>query len=135
MAHLPRIIVDAPLYCPHCGARHVDESRNGEKWHRRAHTTHRCQACRRDFDVYVSGEAPPDPSTSDLKVVQVIYVVQQTDRYLLGAFTDLADLHALADKLGWYDIESRGGRPAEVVEVPDGPVHRQVFKSYPLVRP
>lgn len=42
MAHLPRIIIDVPLYCP---ARHVDESRNGEKWHCRAHTTHRCQAC------------------------------------------------------------------------------------------
>lgn len=58
--HLPRIIIDAPLYCPHCGARHVDESRNGEKWHRRAHTTHHCQKCGGDFDVYVSGQAPDE---------------------------------------------------------------------------
>jgi hypothetical protein len=56
MAHLPRLIIDAPLFCPHCGDRHVDESRNGEKWHRRAHTTHRCQSCSKDFDVYVSGQ-------------------------------------------------------------------------------
>ena len=62
MAHLPRIIIDHPLFCPHCGARHVDESRNGEKWHRRAHTTHRCQSCGGDFDVYVSGQAP-DPES------------------------------------------------------------------------
>lgn len=56
--NLPRVIIDAVLFCPHCGARHVDESRNGEKWHRRAHTTHRCQACGGDFDVYVSGQSP-----------------------------------------------------------------------------
>lgn len=54
---LPRLIIDAKLWCPHCGARHIDESRNGEKWHRRAHTTHRCQSCGGDFDVYVSGAA------------------------------------------------------------------------------
>jgi len=60
--NLPRIIIDAALFCPHCGARHVDEARNGEKWHRRAHTTHRCQACGGDFDVYVSGQAPPSPT-------------------------------------------------------------------------
>lgn len=72
MKHLPRIIIDAVLFCPHCGARHVDESRNGEKWHRRAHTTHRCQACGGDFDVYVSGQAsdekpvvPPAPKVGD----------------------------------------------------------------------
>ena len=53
----PRIIIYAVLFCPHCGARHVDEAHNGEKWHRRAHTTHRCQACGGDFDVYVSGQA------------------------------------------------------------------------------
>jgi hypothetical protein len=55
---LPKLIINAPLWCPHCGARHIDEERNGEKWHRRAHTTHRCQSCGGDFDVYVSGEAP-----------------------------------------------------------------------------
>lgn len=60
MSNLPRIIIDAVLYCPHCGVRHVDESRNGEKWHRRAHTTHRCQSCSKDFDVYVSGQAPDE---------------------------------------------------------------------------
>lgn len=60
--NLPRIIIDAVLFCPHCGANHVDEERNGEKWHRRAHTTHRCQACGRDFDVYVSGQAQPAAS-------------------------------------------------------------------------
>lgn len=67
MANLPRIIIDAPLFCPHCGARHVDESRNGEKWHRRAHTTHRCQSCGGDFDVYVSGQAPDE----DLELGQI----------------------------------------------------------------
>lgn len=61
MPHLPRIIIDAVLFCPHCGARHVDEARNGEKWHRRAHTTHRCQKCGGDFDVYVSGQAEEQP--------------------------------------------------------------------------
>lgn len=61
MAHLPRIILDAVLFCPHCGGRHIDESRNGEKWHRRAHTTHRCQHCGQDFDVYVSGAEPAAP--------------------------------------------------------------------------
>lgn len=55
---LPRIILDAPLWCPHCGERHVDEERDGEKWQRRAHTTHRCCGCGGDFDVFVSGEAP-----------------------------------------------------------------------------
>jgi hypothetical protein len=68
---LPRIIIDAVLYCPHCGARHVDEARNGEKWHRRAHTTHRCQACGGDFDVYVSGQAvdeQPDAPESEPRI-------------------------------------------------------------------
>jgi hypothetical protein len=61
----PRIIIDAALFCPHCGARHVDGG--DDKWHRRAHTTHRCQACGKDFDVYVSGSsaAPTDASTDD----------------------------------------------------------------------
>lgn len=68
MGHLPRIIIDAPLYCPHCGSRHVDESRNGEKWHRRAHTTHRCQHCGGDFDVYVSGQAPDEPTVTSIEV-------------------------------------------------------------------
>ena len=59
--NLMRVIIDAVLFCPHCGARHVDEARNGEKWHRRAHTTHRCQSCGRDWDVFVSGQAPDQP--------------------------------------------------------------------------
>lgn len=52
---LPKLIINAKLWCPHCGARHIDEERNGEKWQRRAHTTHRCQGCGGDFDVFVSG--------------------------------------------------------------------------------
>ena len=52
---LVKIIIPLSLWCPHCGARHVDETRNGERWDRRAHTTHRCQFCKEDFDVYVSG--------------------------------------------------------------------------------
>lgn len=55
MADLPKIIIPIKLWCPHCGARHIDETRNGERWDRRAHTTHRCQNCGGDFDVYVSG--------------------------------------------------------------------------------
>lgn len=65
--NLPRIIIDAKLFCPHCGERHIDESRNGEKWHRRAHTTHRCQKCSGDFDVYVSGQADDPPATGGTK--------------------------------------------------------------------
>lgn len=64
--NLPRIIIDAVLFCPHCGANHVDEDRNGEKWHRRAHTTHRCQSCGKDFYVYVSGQAPPLKSVPEV---------------------------------------------------------------------
>lgn len=56
---LRKVIVPAAVFCPHCGDRHIDEARNGEKWDRRAHTTHRCQGCSQDFDVYVSG-APAD---------------------------------------------------------------------------
>lgn len=63
--HLPRVIIDAKLFCQHCGARHVDESRNGEKWHRRAHTTHRCQKCGKDWDVYVSGA--PDEAADTIE--------------------------------------------------------------------
>lgn len=54
------IIVELKLWCPNCGAQHVDETRNGERWDRRAHTTHRCQSCSKDFDVYVSGAKPVD---------------------------------------------------------------------------
>lgn len=56
-----KLIIEVPLWCPYCGAKHVDETRNGEKWDRRAHTTHRCQKCQRDWDVYVSG-SPNDGS-------------------------------------------------------------------------
>lgn len=48
-------MIKVRLHCPHCGSRHVDAERNGERWDRRAHTTHRCQDCGEDFDVYVSG--------------------------------------------------------------------------------
>ena len=54
-----KLIIETALYCPHCGERHVDETRNDERWDRRAHTTHRCQNCKLDFDVYVSGEPIP----------------------------------------------------------------------------
>lgn len=57
----PKIIIAMKLFCPHCGARHIDETRNGEKWDRRAHTTHRCQKCNGDWDVFVSG-APDEPA-------------------------------------------------------------------------
>ncbi len=50
-----QIIIAVKLWCPTCGARHIDETRNGERWDRRAHTTHRCQSCGQDWDVYVSG--------------------------------------------------------------------------------
>lgn len=84
--NLPRIIIDAVLFCPHCGARHVDESRNGEKWHRRAHTTHRCQSCGRDFDVYVSGQAQDEqlvkkePSSGWSALRDVVDVIQDALR-------------------------------------------------------
>lgn len=55
MSDLVRQIIPAKLWCPNCGERHIDEERDGEKWHRRAHTTHRCQGCGQDWDVYVSG--------------------------------------------------------------------------------
>lgn len=55
MSELFKVIIPIKLFCPHCGAQHVDEERNGEKWQRRAHTTHRCQGCGRDWDVYASG--------------------------------------------------------------------------------
>lgn len=80
--NLPRLIIDAVLHCPHCGARHADESRNGEKWHRRAHTTHRCQSCGKDFDVYVSGQAPdsaPVRTTANLPAdwaIQALHALQ-----------------------------------------------------------
>lgn len=50
-----KMILAVRIFCPRCGARHVDETRDGERWDRRAHTTHRCQGCEQDFDVYVSG--------------------------------------------------------------------------------
>ena len=53
---LPRLILDAKLFCPRCGWRHVDgESRGGHRWERHAHTTHSCYNCKEDFDVFVSG--------------------------------------------------------------------------------
>ncbi len=59
MTELPKLIIIAQMWCPHCGVQHVDEDRNGERWSRRAHTTHRCQGCGQDFDVYVSGASEP----------------------------------------------------------------------------
>lgn len=55
MSRSLRIIVPIDLFCPYCGKRHVDENRNGIDWHKKAHTTHRCQHCGKDFDVYASG--------------------------------------------------------------------------------
>ncbi len=54
---VPRLILKAKLYCPHCGARHVEQEGGDPKmkWERRAHTTHRCRSCEGDFDVYVAG--------------------------------------------------------------------------------
>jgi len=68
----PRIIIDAVIFCPHCGARHVDEDRNNEKWTRRAHTTHRCQSCHQDFDVFVSGQKPTAAQTADVLVTMTL---------------------------------------------------------------
>ena len=31
---LPRLIIDAVLFCPHCGSRHIDEVRNEHRWER-----------------------------------------------------------------------------------------------------
>ena len=59
MTDLLKLIIPTKLWCPYCGARHIDELRNNERWDRRAHTTHRCQVCSKDFDVFVSG-APDD---------------------------------------------------------------------------
>lgn len=52
------IVMQAPVYCPYCGEVHIDEERNGQRWDRRGHTTHRCQSCGSDFDVFVSGMRP-----------------------------------------------------------------------------
>ena len=57
---LLKLIIPVALWCPYCGARHVDETRKGEGWDRRAHTTHSCQKCGEDFDVYVSGKPRAD---------------------------------------------------------------------------
>lgn len=53
----PKIIIPYELYCPHCGARHIEQKRgaNGERWDRRAHTTHTCAECGGEFDVFVEG--------------------------------------------------------------------------------
>ena len=59
---VPKIIVPAKVFCPHCGARHV-EWEGGDpnmRWERRAHTTHRCRECGGDFDVYVGGASDED---------------------------------------------------------------------------
>jgi len=55
MAELIKLIIPLKLWCPYCGVRHIDEPRDGQRWERRAHTTHRCQGCGKDFDVFVSG--------------------------------------------------------------------------------
>ena len=57
---LHKIIIPVALWCPYCGTRHVDETRKGKRWDRCAHTTHRCQDCGEDFDVYVSGRPQSD---------------------------------------------------------------------------
>ncbi len=66
MTELMKVIIPCKLFCPYCGVQHVDEIRDGERWDRRAHTTHRCQACGEDFDVYVSGiQTPVDAGNSE----------------------------------------------------------------------
>ncbi len=60
---LPILIIPVHLFCPRCGARHLDEEREGERWDRRAHSTHRCQKCKEDFDVYVSGCSDVDTAS------------------------------------------------------------------------
>lgn len=50
MPELMKVIIPIKLWCPYCGTRHIDKERNGEKWHRRAHTTHRCQGCGKDWE-------------------------------------------------------------------------------------
>lgn len=60
-AEVPCLIIPIKLWCPHCGVTHIDETRGGERWDRRAHTTHRCQDCGGDFDVYVSGAHDEEP--------------------------------------------------------------------------
>ncbi len=59
---VPKIIVPAKLFCPHCGERHVewDGGDPNMRWERRAHTTHRCRSCGGDFDVYVGGASDED---------------------------------------------------------------------------
>ena len=57
---LLKLIIPVALWCPYCGTRHVDETRKGERWGRRAHRTHRCQNCYQDFEVYVSGKPKSD---------------------------------------------------------------------------
>ncbi|TAL40605.1 MAG: hypothetical protein EPN91_12790 [Salinibacterium sp.] len=49
----------APLFCPRCKDRHVDEG----LWARRPHHTHLCLACGFKWRVepYTFGEAPPKP--------------------------------------------------------------------------
>lgn len=42
---------------------------NGEKWDRRAHTTHRCQACGKDCDVYVSGASDEELANQNAHLV------------------------------------------------------------------
>lgn len=76
MIELLKIIIPLKIFCPHCGERHIDDRRDSERWERRAHTTHRCQQCAMDFDVFVSGVAeggekstfptpPPLPTKGD----------------------------------------------------------------------
>jgi len=64
-----KLIIEYRLFCPYCGVRHVDETRKGERWDRRAHTTHRCQNCGEDFDVYVSGRAQSDDDAGGGEII------------------------------------------------------------------
>lgn len=65
MSDVARVIIPVPLWCPHCGLRHVDHERAHVPWHKRAHTTHRCQGCGMDWDVYVSGAPVDEPPTPE----------------------------------------------------------------------
>lgn len=125
LMNLPRIIIDAVLFCPHCGTNHVDEERNGEKWHRRAHTTHRCQSCRGDFDVYVSGQAAlaapskvepkPDISTSKKETARIIKEALERAGVYGVTVTDGSDLEFPLATLG-SELRKMRIKVSEVVE-------------------
>ena len=58
---LIQIIIPVKLWCPSCGARHIDDDHSGKAWHLRAHRTHRCNKCHREFNVTVVGDSSGTP--------------------------------------------------------------------------